>query len=162
MIGRLLTAAILAVLVGCSGKSPTGPSSGNGSGGGYGGGNTAGGTGGNTGGGYNGGTGGGTGGGTIPLTAAVTVGNIFFRSGHNGSANPATDTVAVGGTVTWTWTNAGGVPHSVQSLGPSDFTSSEIKTGDGSTYQVQFSAPGTYRYNCAVHGSMMSGTIVVR
>jgi plastocyanin len=97
-----------------------------------------------------------------PLTAAVSVGNIFFRSGHNGSANPAVDTVAVGGTVTWTWANAGSVPHSIQSLGLPSFTSSAIITGDGSTYQVQFTAPGTYQYDCVVHGTMMSGTIIVR
>jgi plastocyanin len=90
------------------------------------------------------------------------VGNIFFRSGHNASANPAVDTVAVGGTVTWTWANAGSTPHSIQSLGSPSFASSAIKTGDGSTYQVQFSAPGTYQYDCAVHGTMMSGTIIVR
>ena len=35
----------------------------------------------------------------------VTIGNIFFQSGHNGTKNPAVDTVAVGTTVVWTWTN---------------------------------------------------------
>jgi plastocyanin len=47
-------------------------------------------------------------------------------------------------------------------LGSPSFASSAIQTGDGSTYRVQFSAPGTYQYDCAVHGTMMSGTIVVR
>jgi len=32
----------------------------------------------------------------------VIVGNIFMKSGHNGSVNPAVDTVATGGSVTWT------------------------------------------------------------
>jgi plastocyanin len=121
--------------------------------------------GGTTGGGPTGGgsTGGGsTGGGTAPLAVSVSVGNNFFKSGHNGSANPAVDTVAVGGTVTWTWTNAGNVPHSVESLASPSFTSSAVQTGDGSTHQVTFSTPGTYRYDCAVHGTMMTGTIVVR
>jgi plastocyanin len=90
------------------------------------------------------------------------VGNIFFKSGHNGSANPAVDTVAAGGTVTWTWTNSGSVPHSVESVGSPSFTSSDIKTGDGSTYQATFATPGSYQYECAVHGAMMRGTIVVR
>lgn len=139
MIRHFLTAVALAVLAGCSGSSPTGPSA------------------------------------PVvppvvppvvappaPLTAAIAVGNIFFKSGHNGSANPAVDTVAVGGTVTWTWTNSGNVPHSVQSLGSPSFTSSAVQTGDGSTHQVTFSTPGTYQYDCAVHGTMMSGTIVVR
>jgi len=97
-----------------------------------------------------------------PSTAAVSVGNIFFKSVRNGSANPAVDTVAAGGTVTWTWVTTGSVPHSVQSLGSPSFTSSAIQTGSGKTYQVTFTAPGTYQYDCAVHGTMMTGTIVVR
>ena len=137
MIRRFLTVVALAVLAGCSGSSPTGPSAPPP---------------------------------VVPpvvvpppaLTAAVAVGNIFFKSGHNGSANPAVDTVAVNGTVTWTWTSSGNVPHSIQSLGSPSFTSSAVQTGDGSTHQVKFSTPGTYQYDCAVHGTMMSGTIVVR
>jgi plastocyanin len=34
-------------------------------------------------------------------------------------------------------------------------------TGSG-TYAVTFTAPGTYQYDCAVHGKLMTGTIVVR
>ena len=121
------------------------------------------------GGGSDGGNGGGSNGGGMdttagpaPATAAVTVGNDFFKSVRNGSANRAADTVAVGGTVTWTWGATGGVSHSVRSAGSPTFTSSAIKTGSGSTHQVAFTAPGTYRYDCAVHGSAMSGTVVVR
>jgi hypothetical protein len=97
-----------------------------------------------------------------PSTAAIIVGNIFFKSGLNGSTNQAVDTVAVGGTVTWTWTNTGSVPHSIESEGAPAFTSSDVLTGGGSTHHVTFSTPGTYRYDCAVHGAAMSGTIVVR
>jgi plastocyanin len=147
MIRTFLPAVTLALLVGCSGGSspsgPSGPGGGSGAGGGSMGGRDPTGA-------------------AAPLTAAVTVGNIFFKSGHNGSANPAVDTVAVGGTVTWTWTNSGNVPHSVQSKGSPSFTSSTIQTGDGNTHQVRFTTPGTYQYDCAVHGTMMSGTIVVR
>ena len=96
------------------------------------------------------------------VAAAVAVGNSFFRSGHDGSANPAVDTVAAGGTVTWTWTNAGSIPHSVESVGSPSFTSSDIKTGDGSTYHATFATPGTYQYECAVHGAAMRETIVGR
>jgi len=95
----------------------------------------------------------------------VTVGNnggIVFISAHNGTANPAVDTVAVGATVTWTWTNNQGVSHSVQSQGPAAFASSPIMGGSGQTYAVTFVTPGTYQYDCAVHGSAMTGTIVVR
>jgi hypothetical protein len=42
---------------------------------------------------------GGNGGGGGPV-GTVKVGNIFFQSGHNGTSNPAQDTVAVGQAVT--------------------------------------------------------------
>jgi len=114
-----------------------------------------------TGGGTGGGTTGGTGG-AAPATAAVTVGDIFFRSSLNGSSNPAVDTVAVNGTVTWTWASTENLSHSVQSIGSPSFTSSAIQSGSGKTYQFMFTAPGTYQYDCAVHGQMMTGMIVVQ
>ncbi len=96
---------------------------------------------------------------------SVTVGNsgrIVFVSAHNGTTNPAVDTVATGGTVTWTWANNQGISHSVRSQGSPSFASSPIMSGNGQTYAVTFTAPGTYQYDCAVHGAAMSGTIVVR
>ena len=89
------------------------------------------------------------------------MGDIFFTSVLNGSSNPAVDTVAAGGTVTWTWATTEALPHSVQSTGSPSFTSSGIQTGAGNTYQFTFPTPGTYQYDCAVHGQMMTGTIVV-
>ena len=113
--------------------------------------------------GHGGGTGGNTGGGT-PTSGdvAVIVGNNFMKSARNGSVNPAVDTVAVGGSVTWTWTNTGNVPHGIQSLGSPVFRNSTVLTGNGNTYRVTFNTAGTYQYDCLVHGSMMPGTIVVR
>jgi plastocyanin len=102
-----------------------------------------------------------TGGGGGP-SGTVTVGNIFFQSGHNGTKNPAVDTVAVGTTVTWTWTNTGSISHGVLSEGMPSFTSSAIQAGDGKTYTMTFTSPGTYEYDCAVHGEQMTGTIVVQ
>jgi len=107
-----------------------------------------------------GGDGGGGGGGGNP--GAVTVGNIFFQSGHNGTQNPAVDTVAVGTVVTWTWSNTGDTPHSVESEGSPGFTSSTIQSGNGAKYTFTFTTPGTYTYDCAVHGSAMTGRIVVQ
>jgi plastocyanin len=92
----------------------------------------------------------------------VTVGNILFRSAHNGTCNPAVDTVAVGTAVTWTWVGTGATPHSVQSDGTPSFTSSNTLTGVGSTYSFTFTAPGTYQYDCVVHGSQMTGRVVVQ
>jgi hypothetical protein len=103
--------------------------------------------------------GGGGGGGGGPV-GSITIGpGIQFVSGHNGSMNPAVDTIPVGGTATWTW--AGSLPHSVRSVGSSSFASSATLTGSG-TYAVRFSAAGTFQYDCAVHGQAMTGTIVVR
>ncbi len=158
-IRALLTAGLIVAVAACSGNNPTSPTgsgsgSGSGSGGGYGGGG---------GGGTGGGTGGNTSGGT-PTSGdvAVIVGDIFMKSVHNGSVNPAVDTVAVGGSVTWTWTNTGNVPHGIQSLASPSFPTGTVLTGDGSTYRVTFTTPGTYQYDCLVHGTMMPGTIVVR
>jgi len=125
---------VLASLAGCGGTSSTGP---------YG----------------NGGPTGGVGGGGGPV-GAITIGSgIQFASSHNGSRNPAVDTIPVGGTVTWTWT--GSLPHGVHSTGSTRFTGSGIMTGSG-MHAVTFNAPGTYQYDCAVHGTAMRGTIVVR
>ena len=89
-----------------------------------------------------------------PVTgSAVQVGNDFF--------SPATLTVSAGTTVTWTWA-AGATSHSVESTGSPSFTSSSIMSGGGSTYSFTFNTAGTYHYDCAVHGSAMSGTIIVQ
>ena len=104
----------------------------------------------------------GCGGGNPPAgSVTVSVGNDFFRSDRNRSMNDAVDTVAVGTKVTWTWTNTGMTPHNVQSLGTPGFTSGPVETGNGSSYEVTFTTPGVYRYNCAIHGNLMTGTVVV-
>jgi plastocyanin len=104
--------------------------------------------------------GGGGGGGGNPGT--VTIGNIFFQSGNNGTQNPAIDTVAVGTTVTWTMTNTGSTSHTVRSEESPSFASSDTLSGNGTTYTVTFTAPGTYQYDCAIHGDLMTGRIVVQ
>jgi plastocyanin len=159
-IQTLLAAAVLVAFAACSGSTPTSPTS---SGGGAGGGTGTGGGYGGGGGGTGGGTGGNVSGGT-PTSGdvAVIVGDIFMKSGHNASVNPAVDTVAVGGSVTWTWTNTGNVPHGIQSLGSPSFPTGTVLTGDGKMYRVTFNTAGTYQYDCLVHGTMMPGTIVVR
>ncbi|HET7603516.1 MAG TPA: Ig-like domain-containing protein [Gemmatimonadales bacterium] len=88
----------------------------------------------------------------IPTTSDVSVGNDFFQ--------PSAIKVAAGTTVTWTW-GAGALSHSVQSLGTPSFLSSTIMTGGGSSYSVTFNTPGTYQYDCAVHGTAMSGRVIV-
>jgi hypothetical protein len=95
---------------------------------------------------------------TVPITAAVDVGDLFFRSVLNGTQNMAIDTVAVGGTVTWTWLG-GGIQHSVQSILDPTFASSALKTTG--THEVLFNDAGAYQYQCELHPAM-TGQIVVR
>ena len=105
----------------------------------------------------NGGGDGGNGGGGA--AGAVTVGTgIQFVSSHNATTNPAVDTITAGSAMTWTW--SGTLPHSVRSTGTPSFTSSGVLTGAG-TYSVTFTTPGTYKYDCSVHGNAMTGTVVV-
>ena len=100
---------------------------------------------------------GGGGGGPV---GQVTVGDTFFRSARNGSQNSAVDTIAAGSSVTWTWN---GGSHSIQSTGlpPEVFRNSVVLVGANNTYSVTFRNPGTYPYQCQVHGSAMTGRIVV-
>jgi plastocyanin len=107
------------------------------------------------------GSGAGTGADSTSTPNAVTVGNIVFTSGRNGTAHPAVDTVALGSIMTWTLVGTGQVTHSVQSIGATTFPSSGIMMGEESSYSVKFTAPGTYQYDCAVHGQAMTGTVVV-
>jgi trimeric autotransporter adhesin len=94
----------------------------------------------------------------IPTTASVRVGSgIVFTSNRNATFNPAVDTVAVGGTVTWSWA---GALHSVQSTGSPSFTSSAEQSSG--SYQFTFNTAGTYSYTCSVHPGLMTGRIVVR
>ena len=92
-------------------------------------------------------------------TNAVTVENNRF--------NPATTTVSVGTTVTWTWDACdddgyGGrtcVDHNVTFDGGGGGGSATQSSG---TYTRQFSSLGTYSYRCTVHGPSMTGQVVVR
>ena len=95
-----------------------------------------------------------------PPVVSVEVGNDFFTSVHNGSSNPAVDTVAVNGRVTWTWAELG--THDIDPTGSPSFPASEEMLQPGSTYSVTFTVPGTYTYECSVHGAPMAGRVVVQ
>ena len=96
----------------------------------------------------------------------VKVQNISFTSTHNPTTNPAVDTIAVGDTVSWVWTNTGSTPHSIESdpatVTDPSFTSSASKTGNGKVYTIVFTAAGDYEYDCGIHGNSMTGEIVVQ
>jgi plastocyanin len=94
-----------------------------------------------------------------PSSATLNVGNVFFQSVHNGSMHPAVDTVAAGGTVTWTWIETG--THSVR-FDDAGLPEGPAFTDSGSAFSMAFPAAGTYTYDCGIHGPVMAGTIVVK
>ena len=85
----------------------------------------------------------------LPAAAgsAVTVANFSFQ--------PATITVPVGTTVTWTNTDSAG--HTV-AADDGSFTSGTL--GTGAMFSQTFSTAGTFAYHCSIHASM-TGTVVV-
>jgi plastocyanin len=68
---------------------------------------------------------------------------------------PATITVPVGATVTWT--NSDQDPHTVSATG-GVFRSPTLDTG--ATYRYTFTKPGRYDYLCTIH-PFMTATVVV-
>ncbi|HEY2906209.1 MAG TPA: plastocyanin/azurin family copper-binding protein [Vicinamibacterales bacterium] len=78
----------------------------------------------------------------------VTVDNFSFA--------PATTTVAVGTTVTWT--NHDDIPHNVVS--PDEKFKSPVLDTD-QTFSHTFAVAGTYTYYCSIH-PRMTGQVVVR
>jgi plastocyanin len=80
--------------------------------------------------------------------AQVVVDNFSFA--------PATTTVPVGTTVTWT--NHDDIPHNVVS--PEQKFKSRVLDSD-ETFTHTFDVAGTYKYYCSIH-PRMTGQIVVR
>ena len=94
---------------------------------------------------------GGTGGGTPPGGGGGGVGVLV----NDNVYVPGTVTVNTGATITWTWrgTNA----HSVTfNNGPA----SAVQTTG--TFRTSFTTVGTYAYSCTVHGTAMSGVVIVQ
>src|SRR5260370_2897804 len=84
-----------------------------------------------------------------PATAEVKIDNFSF--------GPATLTVAVGTTVTWT--NRDDIPHTVVSADdPKAFKSKVLDTDEKFSYT--FAKAGTYPYYCSIHPKM-TGKVVV-
>jgi plastocyanin len=82
-----------------------------------------------------------------PATATVSIGDNFF--------NAATQPLAVGGTITWNW--AGNNTHNVTFT-----TGTNSTTQNAGSFARTFTTAGSFGYLCTIHGSSMSGTIVVQ
>ena len=85
-----------------------------------------------------------------PASAEVKIDNFSFA--------PATLTVAVGTTVTWT--NRDDIPHTVVSTDDSKTFKSKVLDTD-EKFSFTFSKAGTYPYFCSIHPKM-TGTVVVK
>ena len=93
---------------------------------------------------------GGTGPTTPPAQVAITIASFAF--------SPRVDTVAVGGTVTWT--NNDQAPHTAtSSASPALWDSGNLNNGQ--SFARAFPTAGSFPYVCSLH-SGMSGTIVAR
>lgn len=83
----------------------------------------------------------------------------------NNSFDPGSVTVSVGTSVTWTWDAC-----SSDGYGGKTCTDHNVTFDDGvvsstkseGTWSRNFAKAGTYPYHCSVHGSYMSGSVVVR
>jgi len=93
-------------------------------------------------------------------------GSTTSLSVENNKYVPSHDSVGVGATLTWTWNSCTG-----DGYGGSMCTSHSVKFDDGvsssriqssGTFSRTFNTAGTYSYHCAVHGTAMAGTIVVK
>ncbi len=83
-----------------------------------------------------------------PGANEVNVADNFF--------NPTSLTVSVGTTVQWTW--VGGNSHNVTY---DDGVGNSVTQTSG-THMRQFTAAGSFPYHCTIHGTLMSGTVVVQ
>ena len=83
-----------------------------------------------------------------PASAEVKVDNFSF--------GPATLTVPVGTTVTWT--NRDDIPHTIVST-DKVFKSKVLDTDE--KFSFTFAKPGTYPYFCSIHPKM-TGSVVVQ
>jgi plastocyanin len=106
----------------------------------------------------------------LAMALALTAGakpNLALSSGDkpasgaevkidNFSFGPASVTVPVGTTITWT--NNDDVPHVVTSDDNKMFKSKALDTDDH--FSFTFTKPGTYNYYCAIHPKMTAKVVV--
>ena len=97
---------------------------------------------------------------TVARSPAGTGASTPTIAATNFQFAPDSISVAVGDTVSWTFS---GAPHTVTSglPGAPDGRFDSGIVNPGGTFTVTFSTPGTYPFFCGVHPAQMSGTVVV-
>ena len=96
------------------------------------------------------------GGTTSPNTVMLQTDNSF---------SPTTLNVTAGATVTWKWTACDGSGYSAcptHNVTFDDGSNVASATQDKGDFNRTFTAAGTYKYHCTIHGSGMSGQVVVK
>jgi plastocyanin len=93
-----------------------------------------------------------------PRGAGSSQGQSTIAVGDN-TFTPSVLTVRAGTAVTWNFAGARN-PHSVVGTYDGASVDSGRQTGSG-TYQFTFATPGTFQYQCGVHGAGMAGRVVV-
>jgi plastocyanin len=91
---------------------------------------------------------------STPATSAATTGASSQVTIQDESFNPASMTVSIGTTVTWT--NKDSLTHNV--------TGSGWQSGNllfGTSFSYTFSQSGTFDYHCSIH-PFMTGKIIVQ
>lgn len=92
--------------------------------------------------------------------AVVTVNDFFF--------GPDSLTIHKGKTVKWVWSESNTYPHDVHlKQGPKNLKerstySTRTTAVTGAVFKKRFERPGTYRYICTVHPTLMKLTVTVR
>jgi len=98
-------------------------------------------------------------------SSGITVSGVEIKVGVGNTTTftPGTDTMHVNDYATWVWDATNTLSHGVHWVGaPPGSMPSDSPTQSSGIYQWYFATPGTYTYQCSVHGPSMSGTIVVQ
>ena len=90
-----------------------------------------------------------------PPTGGGGTGNTIRIYGM--AFSPASKTVAKGTVVKWV--NDDAYAHTATSDDGATFDSGNI--AGGSSYSYTANTPGTFNYHCTIHGTAMSGTLIV-
>jgi plastocyanin len=95
-------------------------------------------------------------------TVNVDVGDVYFCNASFAGGVCDTPPISAGDTVTWNW--VGSLPHTVTQCDatfttcpPAGGFDSGTLTGAGSTFSQTFSTPGSFAYQCNIHGAGMRG-----
>jgi PKD repeat protein len=102
----------------------------------------------------------------LAATRVVQIGTNGQHVFVDSVSGNSTTTINVGDTVMWNWadifhsTTSGGCPNGVCT--PDGTWDSGVRQSLPSTFSFTFTTAGTFPYHCAVHLSLMQGTVIVQ